>query len=957
MDLKIKSTGWTIVLTAALALGLSLAPLPEVFRPIPSLRQEGPLAPRLAELVVPRALRGDAAPVEDVLTAAPVLPPDEPPPEEEVPTQEDEEGTTEAPRIPAPPSDLEGLSALTRARALSLEALRERMDARHVDIEPGCRRMGSTGCEESGLAPFFAALKELHEDRRRKPVRVVHLGDSLIASDHITDVIRARLQERHGSGGKGLLFIDRPTGSGRTVRAGSASDGWQITRIIDRNYPRDRLGLMGVAFASGGSSSQSVRFSTEHARMAELFFKTQPNGGTVQFSVDGKPLHRLLTRFEEPGVAFSRFSLPEDARTLSLQTAGRVELHGLSLESGAPGVVYDTVGLPGATAEVFLRAQRGAFRAQLRHRKPSLVVLMVGGNEAFYLSRNRTTPKEVRETATELVKWVRESVPDSACLVMSPLDAAVRTMGGGLVARRGSRLVADILREVALEGGCAYWNALEAMGGEGASIRWLSAKLFNADLVHPRARGSDLLGHLFDFSLQRAYAQAHQPLLLAEDPPGMIGGVTALKGTFARMRALREEKKGAERLGIVQLGASHTAAHVFTDKVRGALAKRLGDGGRGFIAAGKPSERLTAAKVSRELIGEWQMQDALQPEVQPGEVWGLTGIRAVGAPGASLRIQFCEGCPSTKAAPPARLEVYWVDAPGAGKMEVKVDGELMPAEDSLPEPVTEPTVRIRSFPVTGPAHTLEVKNVGQGPLTVLGASLDFESPGLVYDAVGLPGSTIFTLSRYATGPFEQQLAARQPQLLVFWYGTNEADLSSLDPEALRQEYVALVSRLRAATGAECLLIGPTDRLQKDTTGRWTEAVALGRVLTTLPAVAREAGCAYWSARAAMGGERSMMRWQRSDPPLGHLDGAHLTDLGYERLASSFVKELLVAYESYKSAPPEQVQAPAPERVPTQAPAPKPAPAQPPALRQEPSSTQGLSPLSAPAPLAHHVEAG
>jgi lysophospholipase L1-like esterase len=915
LDFKAKSTGWTLVLTAALALGLSLAPLPEVFRPIPSLSREGPVGPRLAELVLPRSLTGkgpSVQPVDDVLTAAPPgLPPEEAvPPEDDAPEPEDE-----APTVTAPPSDLEGLSTLTRTRALTFEALRERMGSQHVDIELGCRRMGAAGCEESGLAPFFAALNELREDRRKTPVRVVHLGDSLIASDHITDVIRARLQERHGSGGKGLLFIDRPTGAGRTVRAGSASEGWQISRIIDRNYPKDRLGLTGVAFASGGTGTQSARFSVEGARTAELFFLTQPNGGTVQFSADGKPLHRLLTRFEPSGVAFSRFALPEGTRTLSLQALGKVELHGLALENGQPGIVYDTVGLPGATAEVFMRTQRGAFRSQLRYRRPALVVLMTGGNEAFYLSRNRTTPAEVRTTTKALVKTVREAVPDSACLVMAPLDAAVRTMGGELIPRRGSQEVANILREVALEAGCAYWDALSAMGGEGSSIKWLSAGLLNEDLVHPRARGSDLLGHLFDFALQRAYAQAHQPLLVAEDPPGLIDGVTALRGTFSRMRALEEEKKDAERLGILQLGASHTSSHYFTDAVRTALTKRLGDAGRGFIAAGKPSQRLAAARVSRELTGDWQILDAMRQEAQPGEVWGLSGIRAVGAPGASLRIQFCEGCPPAKT-PGARLELYWLEEPGAGKLEVKVDGEAVPAEEPASTPVTAPTVRVRSFPVQGPAHSLEVTNAGDGPITVLGASLDFEQPGVVYDSVGLPGSTAFTLTRYEPTSLDQQLSARKPQLLVLWYGTNEAGIPELEPQALHQEYVALIGRMRASTGAECLLIGPTDRLQQDANGRWTESVALARVLTTLPAVAREAGCAYWSARAAMGGERSMMRWQRFEPVLGHPDGIHLTQEGYERLAASFVKELLTAYESYKAAPGEQVKAPTPAPAPT-----------------------------------------
>lgn len=915
MDLKAKSTGWTIVLTAALALGLSLAPLPEAFRPIPSLNKEGPLAPRLAELVLPKSLMGKGSPKrsgDDALAgASPHAPAAEegPPPEDETPAEEED-----VPIATAPPSDLEGLSTLTRTRALSLEALREKMGAQHVDIELGCRRMGPSGCEESGLAPFFTALNELREDTRRQPVRVVHLGDSLIASDHITDMIRARLQERHGSGGKGFLFVDRPTGSGRSVRTGTASEGWQITRLIDRNYPKDRLGYTGVAFASGGTGgSQSVRFSAEGARVAELFFQTQPNGGSVQFSTDGKPLQRLLTRFELPGVAFSRFTLPEDTKTLSLQTIGKVELHGVSLENGQPGIVYDTIGLPGATAEVFLRAQPTAFRAQLRHRKPSLVVLMVGGNEAFYISRNRITPEEIRAHATQLVKLVHEAVPDSACLIMSPIDAAVRTMGGELVPRRGSKEVGDIFREVAREGGCAFWDALSAMGGEGASIKWLSAGLFNEDLVHPRARGSDLMGHLFDIALQRAYAKAHQPLLAVDDPPGLIDGATALKGTFARLQAL-EEKKSTERLGIVQLGASHTAAHYFTDAVRGSLTQMFGDGGRGFIAAGKPSTRLAAAHVTRELTGEWQVQDALQPEAKPGEPWGLSGIRAVGAPGASMRIQFCEGCAPAKS-PQAKLALYWLDAPGAGKMDVKVDGAPAPSEEPPPALATAPTVRIRAFPVTGPVHSLEVSNAGGGPITVLGASLDFEQPGVTYDSAGLPGSTAFTLDHYEPAALDAQLTSRKPQLLVLWYGTNEAGLPDLDSEALHKEYAALLSRLRASTGAECLLIGPTDRLIQEANGRWTEAPSLGKVLATLPAVAHEAGCAYWSARAAMGGERSMLRWQRSEPVLGHKDGTHLTQLGYEQLASSFVKELLGAYEAYKAAPPEQVQAPVPSPAP------------------------------------------
>jgi lysophospholipase L1-like esterase len=900
LESKHTSAGLTLALTLALAVGLSLAPLPEAWRPIPSLAQ-GPVVPQLIALVTTSsaAAKRKAVGVEpDSDRHAPEVPVL---PEEEEETEVAQADTSDA-GTPLPPptvtvSDSLGLADLgpaTRNAALRMEALREKMGARHVDLDPGCRRMGASGCEESGLAPFFNALQALRDGSRTTPVRVEHLGDSLIASDHITDVVRERLQERHGSGGKGFVYVDRPTRSGRGVRAGQASEGWEIIRIIDRAPPKDRLPFTGVAFTAGGSAGpQDVRFAIEDARTAEIFFLAQPGGGSVQVLADGKPLQRVQTRWTPAEVANARVKLPAGAKTLTLKTRGKVELHGVSLENGNPGVVYDTIGLPGAYAGVFLRPHRPYFRAQMRQRKPSLVVLMFGGNEAFRLSRDWTKPEEIKQEAEQLVKRVRESVPDAACLIWSPIDAAVRTMGGDLVPRRGSRMVADIFREVAKEGGCAYWDALGAMGDEGAAIRWLSAGLLNEDLIHPRAKGSDLLGHLFDLALQRAWAASHPPRVAAE-PSGLQNTEKSLTATFTRLRKL--EKGDTARLGILQMGASHTASHHFTDAMRNALAKRFGDAGRGFIAAGKASDRLKAAGVSRELTGEWTVEDALQATT-PGQAWGLSGIRAVGAPGASLRIRFCEGC-TAATTPPARLSLYWLDGPGSGQMEVKVDGTPVPPEPPPPEPFTVPTVRIRSFPVTGPAHEIEVLNPGGGPLTVLGAALDLEQRGVAYDAVGLPGSTATTLASMDPQALAAQLSSRKPQLLVFWYGTNESGQADLDAEKLRTGYGTLISRLRKdAGGAECLVIGTTDRLQQRADGGWEEAPGLARVVTVLPEVARAQGCAYWSARAAMGGDRGMLRWQRDG--LGHADGIHLTPEGYEKLAGLFLSDLLAAYEAFK----------------------------------------------------------
>ncbi|MGZ3458630.1 MAG: GDSL-type esterase/lipase family protein, partial [Archangium sp.] len=337
LESKHTSVGLTLALTLALGVGLSLAPIPEALRPIPSLAK-GPVVPQLVALVATssaaskRKAVGVAPDGEANAPQVPALP------EEDAP-EVAEAGGSDAGTPELPPAatvsesdslGLADLSPATRDNALRLEALREKMDARHVDIEPGCRRMGASGCEESGLAPFFDALRGLHGGRTQ-PVRVEHLGDSLIASDHITDMVRARLQERHGSGGKGFLYIDRPTRSGRGVRAGTASEGWEFTRLIDRAPPKDRLPFTGVAFAAGNAGPQDVRFSIEDARTAEIFFLAQPGGGSVQVLADGKLLQRVQTRWTPAEVAFAPVKLPEGGKTLTLKTKGKVELHGVSM--------------------------------------------------------------------------------------------------------------------------------------------------------------------------------------------------------------------------------------------------------------------------------------------------------------------------------------------------------------------------------------------------------------------------------------------------------------------------------------------------------------------------------------------------------------------------------------------------------------------------------------------------
>src|SRR6218665_1171977 len=74
LESKHTSVGLTLALTLALAVGLSLAPVPEALRPIPSLAR-GPVGPRLLALVPPSSASRKAVGVEpDAETHSPEVP-------------------------------------------------------------------------------------------------------------------------------------------------------------------------------------------------------------------------------------------------------------------------------------------------------------------------------------------------------------------------------------------------------------------------------------------------------------------------------------------------------------------------------------------------------------------------------------------------------------------------------------------------------------------------------------------------------------------------------------------------------------------------------------------------------------------------------------------------------------------------------------------------------------------
>src|SRR5262249_3926757 len=144
--------------------------------------------------------------------------------------------------------------------------------------------------------------------------------------------------------------------------------------------------------------------------------------------------------------------------------------------------------------------------------------------------------------------------------------------------------------------------------------------------------------------------------------------------------------------------------------------------------------------------------------------------------------------------------------------------------------------------------------------------------------------------------FRSTVARLRPTVVALGYGTNEAFDNQLTPERYRADLDRVLARVRAAAPeSDCLLTGPPDSLRAK-----APPPLLADIIPTQRSAALAHGCAFWDARAAMGGAGTVRRWKRRGLYGG--DDIHLTAAGYAELGDLFLRSLEAAYGAWAASP-------------------------------------------------------
>ncbi|MCR9164410.1 MAG: GDSL-type esterase/lipase family protein [Nannocystaceae bacterium] len=361
--------------------------------------------------------------------------------------------------------------------------------------------------DPSALDSFYAQLAQTDAGFEGAVTRVSHWGDSVIASDYVTSALRQRMQRRFGDAGHGWHLISTPTLSYRHRGIHFKKGDWENCYIINGCRKDGHYGYGGTVFLSKGSSKATFGTTRKGAlgrkvSRFELWYAAEPRGGPIKVSIDGAEPTTLRGKSDTLVDEVEVFEVPDGPHELTVRVnAGRGRLYGVVLERDVPGVVWDGLSNLGAFTGRMLKADPDHIRAQIDRRDPDLLVFQFGGNDLIMKeSKYGLLERQTRE----LIGLYRGTENPRACLVISPVDHGVRK-GGRTTSVEAMRPVTELQRKVALEEGCAFFDAQAAMGGPGAIALWRERNLMSADLKHLSEEGQQVFGHLVYLALMQGY--------------------------------------------------------------------------------------------------------------------------------------------------------------------------------------------------------------------------------------------------------------------------------------------------------------------------------------------------------------------------------------------------------------------------------------------------------------------
>lgn len=360
--------------------------------------------------------------------------------------------------------------------------------------------------DSSNFESFYQSLDKV-VFRGEGKINILQIGGSHIQADVLSGRIRQRIQTLSPGmkGARGFVFPYR------VAKTNSPGNYWiEYTGEWEscRNVERDRdclLGLSGISVTTHDSVSTIKLFKRANIdypdydfNKVKIFFDQSSASFEIEFNQKGIVKKKATNRNE----GYTTYFLKEHIDTLDLtiiktdSNQTHFTLYGMILENEDPGIIYNSIGINGASVPSFLRCS--LLQQQVKVLNPDLVILSLGINDAY---GRKFSPHNFELHYDTLIRRIRNANPNVPIILTTNNDSYLYKR----YVNRNGELVRESMFAIAEKHNAAVWDLYTVMGGLNSIVIWQKLGMAKRDKIHFTKEGYIILGDLFFNAILRAY--------------------------------------------------------------------------------------------------------------------------------------------------------------------------------------------------------------------------------------------------------------------------------------------------------------------------------------------------------------------------------------------------------------------------------------------------------------------
>lgn len=336
-------------------------------------------------------------------------------------------------------------------------------------------------------------------------INIVHIGGSHIQADIYTNRMRQHMQNFYPAcnGGRGFLFPFRVARTNNPYNYHVNYTGhWESCRNVERKK-NCTLGLAGISVTTFDTTASItiIPFKDSIVKYKYNSLKVFHNFSDSEFDFDvSMGQNCSVTENQELGYSEIQFPSLQDsihitfAKTDSFQN--EFTLYGFYAENDDPGIVYNSIGVNGASVPSFLRCK--LLPQHIQAINPDLVVLSIGTNDAY---TRRFHADVYEKNYDSLIIRIKQVLPNAAIMITVPNDSYLYRR----YVNTNTKEVRDAIYRLAKKYHCGVWDFYKVMGGLNSIYIWYKLGLAKYDKVHFTRAGYYLKGDLFFNAFLKAY--------------------------------------------------------------------------------------------------------------------------------------------------------------------------------------------------------------------------------------------------------------------------------------------------------------------------------------------------------------------------------------------------------------------------------------------------------------------